>query len=329
MGDMHKSRQVLFNCNHLGVTPVSVAVYSLLKHADPAFPIGISVIHDTGFENLGGCDKVRDVVRRFPFASVRFVNFDSTYAKYAELLASPYNAWTPMVWAWTFCAELLPDLTGNLVFIDWDMFVRRDLKDLYELDLESNGLVSAAINESKREHRPELVSAGWPAEAGCTVTTALQVINLDAFRREHLRERMFDWYATHKNVAICVEQDALNVVAGARIKRLPPTFNCPVSWLARILKDDFSKPDWRVFRSEEVLRALADPAIIHFIGGNKPWKYNHRPWRNEYRKAMIELGLIQHDLPGETPLKKAIGAFFDVYHMFLQRRVRTMLRKRR
>lgn len=325
---MCATRQVLFNCNHLGVTPLSVAIYSLLKHADPSSPLGISVIHDTGFADLGGCEKIRDVVRRFPFASVRFVNFDPTYAKYADVLSSPYNAWTPMVWGWTFCADLLPDLTGNLVFIDWDMYVRHDLRELYELDLEGENLVSAAINESKREHRPELVAAGWPETAGYTVTTALQVINLDAFRRERVRERMFDWYASHKNVAICVEQDALNVVFGDRIKRLSPVFNCPVSWLARILKDDFSKPEWRVFKSEDVLRALADPAIIHFIGGNKPWKYNHRPWRNEYRKAMIELGIIRHDLPGETLVKKAIGAFFDIYHAILRRRVSALLRKR-
>lgn len=324
---MQIKRQVFFNCNHKGITPISVVIYSLLRTADPSYPLQIFLAHDTGFAEQGGCEKVADVVRRYPFASIRFINFDPIYAQYESVLSSPLNGWTPMVWAWTFCADLLPDVTGNLVFIDWDMFVRRDLKELYELDLKRDNYVSAALSESQREHRPELVAAGWPEAAGCSVTTALQVIDLDTFRRDRIREKMFAWFESHKEAARCVEQDAVNVVAGERILRLTPTYNCPVSWLARVLKDDFSKSEWRVFKSKDVLQALLDPAIIHFIGGNKPWHYNHRPWRNEYRQAMIKLGLIEHDLPGETPIKKVIGAFFDVYHRLLWAHARALLRR--
>ena len=315
---MQGKRQVFFNCNHLGVTPISVVIYSLLKTADRAQRLDIYLVHDTGFAENGGPAAVQRVVDRFPFASIRFINFDPTYSKYAELLSTPLNTWSPMVWAWTFCTDLLPDITGNLVFIDWDMLVLKDLGGLYELDLEGEGLISAAVNESAREHRPELVAAGWPEEAGCTITTALQVINTDAFRRERIREKMFAWYAQHKDAALCVEQDAINVICGTRIKRLSPVYNCPVSWLARVLKDDFRSERWRVHSSRDVLKALVDPTIVHFIGGHKPWRYNHRPWRNEYRRAMIELGLIEHDLPGETPIKKAVGAFFDLYHTALR-----------
>jgi len=323
---MDHKRQVFFNCNYLGKTPISVAIYSLLRTADTTQHLDITLVHDTGFADNGGPDAVQRIVDRFPFASIRFINFDPTYAKYAELLSTPLNTWSPLVWAWTFCTDLLPDITGNLVFIDWDMLVLKDLKYLYELDLEGEGLISAAINESAREHRPELVAAGWPEEAGCTITTALQVINTDAFRREHIREKMFDWYAKHKDAALCVEQDAINVVCGTRIKRLSTAYNCPVSWLARVLKDDFRGEKWRVHDARDVLEALLDPTIVHFIGGWKPWRYNHRPWRNEYRQAMIELGLIKHDLPGETPIKKIIGPIFDLYHRLLRARARRLLR---
>lgn len=321
-------RQVFFNCNFRGVIPISTAIYSLLRSADASEPLAVFLAHDTKFAEVGGCEAVSKVVARFPFASIRFVNADPFLERHREVVASPYNAWTPMVWAWTFCAELLPDVTGNLVFIDWDMLVLKDLKELYALDLEGNGFVSAALNESAREHRPGLVAAGWPEEAGCTITTALQVINLDAFRREKIRERMFEWFLQHKDAAILVEQDAINVVAGARILRLHPRYNCPVGWLERLFKDNFRKEDWRVFKSKDVLEALVDPSIVHFIGGKKPWKFNYRAWRNEYAAAMREVGFAGDELPHANLWCRMCGRLADFYHRLLRGYARHLLRAR-
>lgn len=315
-------RQVFFNCNFRGIIPISTAIYSLLRSADSSAPLAVFLAHDTKFAELGGCEAVKKIVDRFPFASIRFVNAEPFLQRYQEVVSSPNNAWTPMVWAWTFCADMLPDISGNLVFIDWDMLVLKDLKELYALDLESEGLVSAALSESAREHRPELVAAGWPEEAGCTITTALQVINLDAFRREKIREQMFAWFLQHKVAAVLVEQDAINVVAGARIKRLHPRYNCPVGWLERLLKDNFLKENWRVFKTKDVLEALVDPSIVHFIGGKKPWNANQRAWHREYAKAMAEIG---YKVEGETVLSRVVGRAADLYHALLRRYAHLLL----
>ena len=319
-------RQVFFNINHLGIVPVSVAIHSLLKHADPAHALTVHIAHDTRFAELGGCRQVEAVVKRHPFAKVRFANFDPVFERHRKALDLGDNHWSYMVWAWVFATELFPDLTGNLVFIDWDMYVTQDLAELYGLDLARHGFVTAAVNESRREHRPYLIAAGWPEAAGYSVNTGLQVIDTDAWRREHLQERILDWYARNRNIAVCVEQDAINAVAGEKILRLNVKYNYTVGWLERAIKVNPFRREWRVFPTRDVFEAMLRPAVIHFIGQNKPWRYNYRPYRHTYRAAMAELGLLENGrLPGETRLRRAIGVFYDAYHGLLRLYVRALL----
>ena len=318
-----KPGQVFLNCDHKGRIPVSVAIYSILASANPARPLRVHLVHDDGFEADGGCAKVREIVGRFPFATVAFANITALLDKHPELLGAK---WPPMTWAWAFCTEIFPELTGNLVFIDWDMYVLKDLGELYDLDLEGQGMVSAAVNESLREHRPLLVAAGWPRAAGYSVNSGTQVINTDAFRREHIRERMFAWYVAHKDIAECVEQDAANVVYGERILRLHLKYNFTVGWHDRMLNHNPFLRRWRVYPTQMVFEACADPSILHFIGHRKPWWWNHRAYRNVYRKAMEKLGLFDPKTYGETPLRKAQGVFFDLYNAVVAAYARFALR---
>ena len=318
-----KEGQIFLNCDYKGKIPVSVAIRSVLESANPARPLRIHLVHDDGFESDGGCTNVREIVARYPFATVVFANITALLEKHPEFLGAK---WPPMTWAWTFCTDIFPELTGNLVFIDWDMYVLKDLGELYDLDLEGQGFVAAAVNESRREHRPLLVSAGWPEEAGYSVNTGIQVINTDAFRREHLREKMFAWYTAHKDIAECVEQDSANVIYGERILRLHIKYNYTVGWLERAVKMNPFRKEWRVFPTRDVLEAMLDPTVVHFIGHQKPWRFNHRPYRHTYRRAMSELGLLENGrLPGETPAKKAVAVLFDGYHGLLKLYARLLL----
>ena len=315
---MASKRQVFLNCNKDGVTPVSTAIYSLLKAAEPSHPLTIFLAHDTAFEQRGGTKTVRSVVARFPFASVRFANFDPLLEQHRETLTAPKMKWPLMVWAWCFATELFPDVTGNLVFIDWDMYVLKDLEDLYGLDLEKDGFITAAVDESRREHRPYLVSAGWSEKAGYAVNTGTQVINTDAYRRERILEKILAWYAKYKDVSLCVEQDAINAVAGERIRRLHIKYNFTVGWCDRIPKCNFLRKELRVYPTQDVFGAVVDPTILHFIGHKKPWFWNHRAFRNVYRRALEELGLFDERTFGETTLRRLVGVFFDCYHLMIR-----------
>ena len=153
----------------------------------------------------------------------------------------------------------------------------------------------------------------------------MQVIDTDAYRREHVMEKMLAWYAKNKGIAVCAEQDTLNVLFGDRIKRLPPKYNLFATFLERIIKINPFSRQFRVHPTKAVFEAVADPHIVHFIGGKKPWKNSYRSFRVDYRKAMREIGFTD-PIPGETSFNRFIGFFADAYHTLLQHYARLVLR---
>lgn len=316
-------RQVFFNCDYRGKLPISVAVYSLLKSAQSTEPLWIYLAHDHGFVENGGREKVQSIVDGFPFASISFFDITDVLARHPVLDGAK---WPSIAWAWAFATEIFPDLHGNFIFIDWDMFVRKDLSELYNLDLERQGFVSAAVNESRREHRPLLVAAGWPESAGYSINSGTQVINADVFRREHILDKMLAWYSKHKDIAECVEQDSANVIYGNRILRLHLKYNFTVGWYDRILNHNPFDREWRVYPTKMVFEACADPAILHFIGHRKPWARNHRAFRNTYRSAMKELGLYNPKDYYFSIKSEIIGRLFDFFNLIVVAYSRLMLK---
>lgn len=64
---------------------------------------------------------------------------------------------------------------------------------------------------------------------------------------------------------------------------------------------------------------ILEPKILHYWGGRKPWKFNHRPERLRYERAMRELGLLDGELEGSTFLKRLTLPFWDFSHEVMKR----------
>jgi len=320
---MDNPRQVFFNSDGCGITLLAVAVHTLLSTNDPTRPIALFIAHEDTFLKKGGIETIRRIVGRFPFASVWFGDFTPLMEKHADLFLENH---AKILWAFPLCDKILPpDVHGKIVYIDIDMLVRKDLGELFDLPLAEEGFVAAAVNESQRTDRQYLIDAGWPEEAGYSFNNATCVLDLDAFRAEHMSDQMIAWYTKYKQTAPDLDQDAQNRIYGARTKRIPIKWNYTDGWLERIVKMNPFAKEWRVFPPRDVLEAILDPCIIHYIGRRKPTVWTHRPERRAFHRAMRELGLLNGKLPGETPLRQAIAAAFDVYHAALRGYARFLL----
>lgn len=317
---MNNHRKVFFNSDSRGVTLLSVAIYSLLRNNAPGQCISLFVAHDRTFAESGCIERIRAIVNRFPDAEVTFLDYTPIIARYGKLFQ-------PILWAFPLCDKLLPaDITGKIIYIDIDMMIRKDLSELFDLDLASGGFIAAAVNESRREHRHYLIESGWPESAGYSFNNATTVLDLDAFRRERMSDQIIDWYRQHAKVAINLDQDAQNVIYGNRTLRLPPKWNYTDGWLERLVKQNPFAREWRVFSPKDILEAMLDPHIVHFIGRHKPTSWTHRPERKAYRRLMDELGLLENGrLPGETAGRRLIASLFDVWHAMLKAYARTLL----
>ena len=324
---MDGKRQVFFNSDARGFTLLAVALYSLLKNSRPDCDLSVYIAYGLGFREQGLDERLLKIAAPFTFARLVFLDFDPLVVRHAKLFASEHNHWSPLLWAFPLCTELLPeDVHGNLVYLDIDMLIRKDLGELYSLPLAAEGYLAAAVNESRRETRPHLVASGWPKEAGYGFSNATMVIDIDAYRRENIPAQILTWYEAHKDTSLAVEQDAENVILGTRTKRLPIKWNYPDGWLERLLKCPPWRKEWRVHPRREVLEAILDPYIIHYVGGRKPTRRTHRPERKAHRDLQRELGLMKGRLPDGQGWRDEIeGAVFDIYHALLRLYARALL----
>ena len=317
-------RQVFFNCDERYLLPLKVMTYSLLKSADPSRELTVYVAHSTAFAREGCREELLRLAGRYPFAKVVFVDAEEKLGKFASVISSDLNVWSPVMWSGSLITEVLPgDATGNVVYLDVDMMVRHDLEYLYSLDLESGGYLLAAVSEAPHSFFPALQKIGWGPECGDYFNYGTMVVNTDAWRRENVPAKMLDWYSKHPDTFL-LNQDTSNVVCGARTLRIPPKWNYFDAWLQRSIRMNPFAEKWRVYPKRDFLEAMHDPCIVHYVGREKPWNFTRRPERIKYHEAMRELGLYDARLEGATFAERAKLAFFNSYHAMLRRYVEAL-----
>ena len=321
-------RHVIFASDDRGFEPLLVAVYSLFSSADAARPLRVSVL--TGCRPLTAEHRgaLKDMAARFSGFSLEVLDCDGLLANRLSAFADD-AVWGRMAWARCLIGELFPDEHGNIVYLDIDTFVCCDLAELYDLDLGEN--VLAAVPEERREtglaHDPIWTNGLLDEHAEFYCNSGVLVMNVDAFRDEALLDRICGWYAEHQKQLIRPDQDALNSLFWDRIVHLHPRYNHCDGWLERQLKEDRRAEFWRGNTQREVLEAIVDPAILHFWGSKKPWRWNHRPEGARYAQAMRDLGVLKGALPGTTPGRRALGGLFAAYHALLRLLVLRRLRR--
>jgi len=324
---MRSARQIFLNADVNFVQPLKVVIHSLLKTINPQKSLTVHIAHDDSFRGQGHEREISCLFERFPFANVVFHDFTPIFARHRSQLEFPECRWPPMLWAFPLFTELIPDLCGKILYLDVDMLICKDVSPLFDLQLSGCGYIAAAVNEGTHEEFIHLEKHGWPKDAGSYINNGTLLVDADAYRRENIADRMARWYADNRNGAWFVDQDAQNVFLGSRTLRLPMKWNYNDVWLEQIRKFNSHANSWDGHRPQDVLEAALDPCIIHFMNRNKPWNFTHRPERNRYRAAMREIGLGLDPLPGETPLRKLEGIFFDSYHALLKRYTARRLRE--
>lgn len=161
-----------------------------------------------------------------------------------------------------FASEIL--LLDKVIYLDSDIVVNLDIKELWEIPLEGYCLIGVLdnpyfLNAHKKRFSVESIRS---RQNGCDpshyINSGVLVMNLDLIRQNHdlLRESI-NWFAQHKHTTILPDQDFLNAFFRGRIKLADSRFNR------------------YAFGCVETANA-----ILHAIGSPKPWE--------AYRGATIE-----------------------------------------
>ncbi len=320
--------QVFLNCDARYLRPLTVELYSLFKVSDPERPLRVFVAHDASFAAEGCREAIRRLSDKYPFVEVTFIDITHLLDRHREVLASKKNRWSPVIWAGPLVTDVLPDsVTGRLIYLDVDMLICHPLDELFDIDLKGN--LAAAVVENERADSSYLESCEWPADVPVYFNNGTMLIDLDAYRRDRICDRIVAWYARYKEQASCTDQDSQNAVFGDRTLPLHPKWNFNDGLSTRILQILFN-PFRKTLRGNSVktvLEAVEDPFIIHYVNHHKkPWNFSHRPERLVYHQNMKELGLFDEALNGRNLREKLTLAFYDTYNGIQRRCARALLK---
>ena len=188
-------------------------------------------------------------------------------------------------WGRVFIPELLKEERGNILYLDIDVLVCRDLTELFRTNMD--GKAVGVVFE-----------------------------NVDVFRERNLVRAVLDYAVTHRDRLTCPDQDALNGALCELTVPLHPRWNWHDGLTRRILKNDPREQFWRGVTPRQAVEAALEPGILHYQGVHKPWRYNWRYEGERYERVMREAGLLRGPLPGRTlpaVLKKHL--YRPVYRM--------------
>ncbi len=186
-----------------------------------------------------------------------FINDVPDYTEFA--VSERYVSRLNQVTYWRMAlADLLPDLP-KVLFLDADVLIVDDIKDLWDLDVsEVYAAVVADHSLVAQQHwkKLDLVQENY-------FNAGMMLINLDRWRQTDIKETLKHTFCSRTQWDYN-DQDVLNVVMASEVKYLDAAYNAQTYTLAKEL--------------------VRQPVVIHFTGQEKPWHASSaHPFTQQFR----------------------------------------------
>ncbi len=164
----------------------------------------------------------------------------------------------------------------KLLYLDGDIIIRKDLSELYDIDLDDNYV--AAVKELYC----------MKDDDGC-INAGVMLFNAKKMRKDGMRDILV---AKRKELGdrSSMDQQTYNVVIKNHIKYLSVAYNCVPGRLMGDTKIDYTLQELNNLYNTEyssVKQLIREAVIIHFATGNKPWKYTFAPCAKEWYKYYL------------------------------------------
>lgn len=174
--------------------------------------------------------------------------------------------------------HLLDSSIKRAIYLDCDTVVLRDISELWEVDME--GLPLAAVeNISSKAY----ITSGLPQSD--YFNSGVLLMDLDIWREEGLAKSVRAFIQEHPEKIKYHDQCALNGVIAGRWKRLSLIWNHQ----SGIYKN---KKQLTTLPQDILLAARLNPAIVHFVGSEKPWNdLCLHPFTHRYREYARQIGM--------------------------------------
>lgn len=284
---------VAFSSNEKGVLPLSVAIYSLLEHAQDSTTYNVIVCSDNISQEsqMSICSIVKQFSERH---SLSFIDMEDIYSQHNGL-AEICGNWPPSAWARIFLPDLLHH-TNRILYLDIDMLICDDCSSLFTLDMQGAviGAVYESIASKDGNHNQKL---GVPSLFQGYFNSGTLLIDVRAFCQGGWKEKILNFAYTHADELAYPDQDSMNAVMYDTVFRLHPRWNWNDIGTRRILNHHRNTTTLlRASTFREAVEASRFPGILHYCGHGKPWKYNYHITRNRYEDTLRRSGISGYNL---------------------------------
>jgi lipopolysaccharide biosynthesis glycosyltransferase len=173
---------------------------------------------------------------------------------------------------------VLPDSLYKVLYLDCDIIVRKNIKELWSYDISNNpiGAVYDMVVEDIRHYN----RLCYNRELGY-FNAGVLLINLDYWKDNGISNKLLHYIDQYPERTRWHDQDALNGVLIKETVILPFKYNMQNSFFR---KDPMLRKEFLI----EINQYLSDPIILHYSTGNKPWfKGSNHPLKGEYLKYLV------------------------------------------
>lgn len=206
-----------------------------------------------------------------------------------------------------FAGTVLPESVEKAVYLDCDTVVLGSLRKLWAIDLGKcvlGAVMEPTIYPSVKEQ------IGLEPE-DAYFNSGVLLMDVKAWREQDVERKILDFYKSLGGRTFACDQDTLNGALKGRIKPLSPRYNFFTNYRYFHYRDLVSQsPAYKAVPKNLFRRAKAHPAILHFMGDERPWKAGNR---NHYRMAYKRY--LEKTPWRGTPKEKGQELYMAAYHL--------------
>ena len=271
---------IAYAFNHYYLEPTLISVFSLLRAKNTGRPVALHLLveEDLTEEQLSPAFKMAACFGNcrvsvfYPQKIFQHVfRADGTSCAPAEGIQVSFFR--------LYLSKVLPD-QDRCLFLDSDLIVRKDLSSLYDTDMDRACFAGVTDPLGRAEsQRDRMRDHG--VRKGRYINSGVLMMNLSRLRRTGLDDRLLA--RANETAYPYLDQDVINFTCPEEIQLLPKRYN--------VFPGDVS-PDYDDLRRvipDNLLdeRDFLDPAIVHYIGPDKPWltEIRMKPYWTEAENA--------------------------------------------
>lgn len=276
---------IAFICDEGYVLPTSVAITSLIMNKEESMVYHIYVVTADLSENS------KKIFEEFQCKNVIIHIIQESASDFIGLHTQMENSYCVATEA-ALLKFKLPELitkTDKVLYLDGDIIVNQDLKELYETPLEEN--YAAVVVDSG------IMYAGDPIKKQFVnyFNSGVMLLNLEKMRTDELSNVLIQEKKNSTDMSL-MDQNIFNKVFENHIKILPIKYNVLyINLLRAYAKKKFTIQQLNQKYNTEYqnLNELKEEAVIlHYSSKDKPWKYKNVPtvklWDKYYKASTVK-----------------------------------------